>query len=218
MKRFFTGLILIACIISNTNAQISISAYGAASIPSGDFSNYYKTAFGFRGNIFYSSSYNTSFFLHSGYNVWQFNNDKFNDWFHESDGVGNFNLEIPITAIPVLVGIRYSRDVDTNSKIFLEAAAGMYLITTNASGTFTDNTGTYDLGNEKKNYTEFTLHFGGGTTYTLSGNLSLDAVVGLDYITNSEAAKQAKTKNSKEYYESNQVTTLVFCIGLNYKF
>ena len=94
---------------------------------------------------------------------------------------------------------------------------GVYLIKTESSGKFTDNTGTYDLGNEKKNYTEFTIHFGGGTTMSLSSNLSLDAVAFLDFITNSEAAKQAKTNTAKEYYQGNQVTTFVFCIGLNYK-
>jgi hypothetical protein len=217
MKRFFIVLVIIVGFVTNSNAQFGISAYGAAVIPTGNFSDYYNTAFGFRGNIFYSTSENGSYFLQSGYNVWKFNNDKFNDWFKSTGEVGTFSLEIPITAIPLLIGKRLSIDFSSNSKIYLEAGVGVYLIKTESSGKFTDNTGTYDLGNEKKNYTEFTIHFGGGTTMPLSSNLSLDAVAFLDFITNSEAAKQAKTNTAKEYYQGNQVTTFVFCIGLNYK-
>lgn len=217
MKKFFTILLIIFSFISTSNAQFGISAYGAAAIPTGNFSDYYNTAFGLRGNLFYSTDENSSYFLQSGYNVWKFDNDKFNDWFKQSGEVGTFEVEIPITAIPLLIGKRLGIDFSSNSKFFLEAAVGVYLIKTESTGKFTDNTGTYDLGNEKKNYTEFTLHFGGGSTLVLSSNLSLDIFAFLDFITNSEAAKQAKTKSAKEYYQGNQVTTFVFCIGLSYK-
>jgi opacity protein-like surface antigen len=217
MKRFFIVLVIIVGFISNSNAQFGISAYGAAVIPTGNFNDFYNAAFGFRGNLFYSTDENSSYFLQSGYNVWKFDNNKFNNWFKQTGGIGIFEFEIPITAIPLLVGKRLGLDFSSNSKVFLEAAVGVYLIKTESSGKFTDNIGTYNIGNEKKNYTEFTIHFGGGTTMALSSNLSLDAVAFLDFITNSEAAKQARTNTAKEYYQGNQVTTFVFCIGLNYK-
>jgi hypothetical protein len=217
MKKLLPVVLILFGFISNYNAQISISAYGAVSIPTGSFSDYYNTAFGVRGNIFYATSENAQYFLHSGYNVWKFNNDKFNDWFHNSGQTGTFNLQIPNTAIPLLVGARYSVDYNRRAKIFLEAAAGVYLINSNASGKFTDNSGTYDLGTEKKNFTEFSVHIGGGTTMALSGKLRLDAGVYFDVITNSESAKQAKPKNSKEYYEGDKVMALIFCVGLNYQ-
>ena len=128
MKKVFLVIFTIISLSSNLIAQFSISASGAFAIPNGSFSDYYNTAFGLRGNIFYSTSDNASFFLQSGYNVWKFNNDKFNDLFHSSGEVGTFNLEIPITAIPLLLGTRYSFDFNRNSKIYLEAAAGVYLI------------------------------------------------------------------------------------------
>lgn len=218
MKRLIIITSLLINITSISNAQISLSAYGAVSIPTGSFSDYYNSAFGFRGNIFYATSEYSQYFLNTGYNVWKFNNDKFNDWFHNNGGVGTFSLDIPITVVPMLAGARYSVDYNRRTKIFLEAALGVYFITSNASGKFTDNTGTYDAGNEKNNYTEFTLHVGGGTTIVLGSKFSLDIGAYFDVITNSEAAKQAKTKNSKDYYDSSKVTTLIFCAGLNYQF
>ncbi len=217
MKKLLTAVIIILGLASKVNAQLSVSAYGALSIPNGSFSDYYNSAFGVRGNVLYSTGGSFQFILHSGYNVWKFNNEKFNDWFHKESGVGNFNLEIPITAVPLLLGTRYSRDYSGNTKLFLEVAGGVYFITTEASGKFTDNTGTYDLGNDKKNYTEFTVHLGAGLSIALSNRVSLEPGVYFDFITNSEAAKQAKPKNSKEYYEGNQVRTLILCLGFNYR-
>ena len=219
MKRLFSILLIIVGLSSISKGQINLSVFGAASIPSGNFSDYYSTAFGFRGNISYSTSNDVQFFLHSGYNVWKFNNDKYNDAFHSSGGVGTFNLEIPITAIPLLLGTRFSLTYRRYTKVYAEVAGGFYLITTNASGKYSDNTGTYDLGFEKKNYTEFTVHIGGGTIFPLYKKLNIDAGVFFDLITDSEAAKQAKSsKNAKDYYDASTVKTFVFCLGLNYQF
>ena len=218
MKKGALLLFFILFISFSTKAQsgFSISAAGVYSIPTSDFKNLYNSGGGGFGAISYMAQLNTQVLISVGYIQWKVNNDAVNDLLHKQGDTGTLNLNAPVTAIPVLVGLKYfiqSPQVSFRSFILLEA--GIYLLSSKVGGTYNDGVTTYTIPESTEKFNEFALNAGIGMDIPLASKLDVELRTVFAFISDSQAG-QATEKEAKAKNPGNKTVTFVnISAGLN---
>lgn len=218
MKKLLMFIILSFSLISTCFAQFGVGATGYTSIPSGEFSDFYNAGFGGSGRITYFLHNDKQVYFNVGYHQWKFDNSKFNKWFKNNGGVGEFDLDAPVTAIPLLIGLKYIVADFSNLKTYIDVSAGYYLIKAETSGEYKNNGQSLDVGDESENFEELALGIGAGIMIPLAKKLNADIGVKVDFITDSEAVKSSLSDETKDYYKEKNVTTFLIFAGVSYQF
>lgn len=187
MKVLFLILFLSTCIQAQ---KFSVNINGGPAFPTGDFSELWNA--GIEGNLSfgYKIQSNIDLILYTGYGKWGFNNDEFNKLQNTSI---SFNLEVPFTSVPLLVGAKYYFGREA-IKPYTFIYAGVYFLEYTLSGTYTVNNSTFDIPPITEKETETGLAAGAGFLYEVGKGINLDVKAKFNLINDTDAIKEAQNQ------------------------
>lgn len=175
-KLFILVLIfLLSSNIFSQEAKYGFALQGSLNFPTGDFDNYYNTALGGIGGVFYNITKTTRASLLIGYNGWQLDLDAFNKKVKENGNLGRYNIEAPINAIPILADFKVFFSTQSNFSPYLMFEAGVYRITREVYGKYINENGiSSNVTRRVDNSNDASVALGFGVEYPMNENLSFD--------------------------------------------
>ncbi len=170
--------------------KFSASVNAGPAFPTGDFSELWNA--GFEGNVLigYKLQSNIDLILYTGYARWGFNNEGFNEL---QGSQVTFNLDVPLTSIPLLVGAKYYLGTD-DIKPYTFIYAGVFFLEYTLSGSYTINNTKFNITPITEKETETGLAAGAGLLYRISPAINLDVNAKFNLINDTDAIKEAQNQ------------------------
>ena len=215
-------ILLFSVIVSNgQTTKRGIDIKMGYNSPVFNFNDSYDGGLGLNIGILYPFNTNIIFTLNSGYIKWGFDNTAFN-LKNSNDRYTNFNIDAPISIIPITFGIKYFA-TNSNVRPYLSAEFGFFYYSQTANGTYTlvqppSNVGVeYTLPELKDSGFRTMLNFGAGTLVPINNEFSFDFSVKINALLN---AQSVSGSNNSGAVEGNSSTLFYFslAVGVNYYF
>ena len=131
---YISFMILSLSIINGQENRTGIDFKVGYNSPAFNFDDFYEGGLGLSFGVLYPFYDNMQFSLNTGYAKWTFDNTAYN-LKNSNDGYQNFNLEAPITLIPLTLGIKYYA-TDSKVRPYVSAEFGFYYFSQTATGTY----------------------------------------------------------------------------------
>jgi len=222
MKKLFFVLLIIVVMISGTiTAQRKTTGLDiklGIQPPVFYFDDLYNTGYGAYFGGLFPFNKNMQFTLYTGYLSWGFDN-KAMILKYTNDYYTDFDIDAPMTLIPLTIGIKYYA-TSTKVKPYFSADFGFFYYWQNVSGTYTwknpaGNEETYSIGDQNRSGFRTMLSLGGGVTTPLSKMVDLDFQIKMNALYNAQAI--GSPGDGGEFEESSSTLYYVaFMIGINY--
>ncbi len=187
MKRLLLIIVLISTSIIAQKGQYGFTVNGGMNFPTGDFATFYNTSFGGFGGIFYNFSETGRVSAIIGYNSWSVDLDALNEDLTNSGNKGKYNLEAPISAIPILIGIKFFLKTKMTFSPYAMAEGGIYKITREVYGQYISEDGSatpLTPQSDKTNDGAFNIGF--GIEYPINETMHFDINAKYHYILNKD--------------------------------
>jgi len=166
----FVLILSSSLLFAQKNYGISLST--GAYIPVGNINDNYNPSYGFEGGFIFSANRALQLSVNTGYLTFSFDNDGFNN---NNGEQGHYDLEAPLSAIPLTFGLKYLIGDLRNYKPYFGLDAGLYFYNQKISGNYTDKNGVVTrLDDQKINDNDTVLKFAIGLLYKVNRNLYID--------------------------------------------
>jgi hypothetical protein len=185
-----------------------------------NFDDLYEGGVSLNIGVLYTFYPNLQFSLNSGYGKWTFDDSAFN-LKNTNEFYSNFNIDAPLTIIPLTLGVKYYA---SNSKVkpYFSAEFGFFYYTQEASGTYTytDKQGNVTnaiLPELSDSGFRTMLSAGAGVVAPVADNWDLDFQVKMNALFNAQAI--GGNNNSGEVEgASSTMYFITIAGGINYYF
>jgi len=190
--------------------------------PAFNFDDLYESGLGFSVSLLYPFYDNLQFTLSSGYSKWKFDSMAFN-LKYSNEYYLYFNIEAPLTFIPLTFGIKY---YSTNSKVrpYFSAQVGFYYYSQVTSGSYIWTSPVADSNGEPAVIPEIKesgfrpmLNIGAGVTTPINKNLDLDFQVAMHGLYNAQHVSGSNNTSGVDG-ESSTIYFISISGGINYYF
>ncbi len=217
MKRtiYILFLILSVSIINGQDNRTGIDFKVGYNSPAFNFDDFYEGGLGISFGALYPFYENLQFSLNTGYTKWTFDNTAYN-LKNSNDNYADFNLEAPITLIPLTLGIKYYA---TSSKVrpYVSAEFGFYYYTQTATGNYTwVPTGeTFSIPELKDSGFRTMLNIGAGVVAPLNEAWDFDLQIKMNGLFNAQSVSGSNNSGSVEG-TSSTLYYISIMGGINY--
>jgi hypothetical protein len=219
IKKIFLLSILFASAILGQKNLTAIDVKVGYNSSVFNFDDLYEGGVALNVGVLYPFYENLQFSLNTGYGKWSFDNRAFN-LKNTNEFYSNFNIDAPLTIIPITLGIKYYA---TNSKVkpYFSAEFGFFYYSQEASGTYTytpkqgANSETYSLPELSDSGFRTMLNAGAGIVAPISNNLDLDFQVKMNALFNAQAVGGSNNSGEVEG-TSSTMYFLTIAVGVNY--
>ena len=187
MKKILFIIVLLSTSLIAQKGQYGFAVSGGMNIPTGDFANFYNTAFGGFGGIFYNFSETGRVSAIIGYNSWAVDLDAVNENLTNSGNKGKYNLEAPVSAIPILIGIKFFLKTKMTFTPYIMAEGGIYKITREVYGQYINGDGAATpLTPQSDRTNDGAFNVGFGIEYPINETINFDINAKYHYILNKD--------------------------------
>ncbi len=207
MKKVFFALLLLTSIAYSQKGEYGFTVKGGMNFPTGDFANYYNAAFGGFGGIFYNFSETARVSAIIGYNAWSLDLDAFNKDVKKNGNKGSYNIEAPISAIPILVNVKYFPKTEMSFKPYLLLEGGVYKITREVYGKYINESGvSSNVTRRSDKTTDGSISLGIGVEYPINEVMNFDISSRYHYIFNEDVHNLGNEGYATSYSTSNFIS------------
>ena len=185
--------------------------------PAFNFDDFYEGGLGISFGMLYPFYDNLQFSLNTGYTKWTFDNQAYN-LKNSNDSYSDFNLDAPITLIPLTLGIKYYA-TDSKVRPYFSAEFGFFYFKQTANGTYTyvpDNA-TYKIPELKDSGFRTMLNVGAGVAVPLDKDWDLDFQIKMNGLFNAQSVSGSNNSGSVEG-SSSTLYYVSIAGGINYYF
>jgi len=185
--------------------------------PAFNFDDFYEGGLGMSFGMLYPFYENLQFSLNTGYTKWTFDNQAFN-LKNSNDNYSDFNIDAPITLIPLTLGIKYYA---TNSKVrpYFSAEFGFFYFKQKATGTYTwvQSGETFKIPELEDSGFRTMLNIGAGVAVPLDKDWDLDFQIKMNGLFNAQSVSGSNNSGSVEG-TSSTLYYISIAGGINYYF
>jgi len=224
MKKKKILLLLLLCfgsVIIGQNSKTGIDFKVGFNSPVFNFDDFYEGGLGMNFGVLYPFYDNLQFTLNTGYAKWTFDNNAYN-LKNSNENYSDFDLEAPITLIPLTLGIKYYA---TNSKVrpYFSAEFGFYYYKQSTTGTYTwtPKPGTpgetFSIPELNDSGFRTMLNLGAGVVAPVSKDWELDFQVKMNGLFNAQTVSGSNNSGATEG-TSSTMYYLTIAGGINYYF
>lgn len=184
MRKIVVVLLLsvTSVMFAQDKSKLSTTLNAGLAFPSGDFGNVYNTGFGGELSIAYNLEWNSQLYASLGYSHWSINNDNLNN---NSTAPGIYDVKAPVTALPVLLGVRWFWQQE-NFAPYLLIEGGIYNYSLEVSGTYTNNGTVTIIRPKDETYRESSFNIGLGGIWQLNDDVDLDIKARYHFVSSSK--------------------------------
>ena len=215
MKRiiYILFMIISVSIINGQDSRTGIDFKVGYNSPAFNFDDFYEGGLGISFGVLYPFYDNLQFSLNTGYTKWTFDNTAYN-LKNSNDNYSDFNLEAPITLIPLTLGIKYYA---TSSKVrpYVSAEFGFYYYSQTATGTYKYDQTTYAIPELNDSGFRTMLNVGAGVVAPLSKDWDFDLQVKMNGLFNAQSVSGSNNSGSVEGSSSTLYYVSIMG-GINY--
>jgi len=183
MKKIILVFMIITTSLFAQKGEYGFLIEGGMNFPAGDFNNYYNSSFGGSGGIFYNFSETGRVSATIGYNSWAIDLDALNEDVKDNGNTGSYNIEAPITAIPILINVKYFLKTEMSFTPFLLAEGGIYKITREVYGKYIYEDGSsLSVTPQYDKTTNGSLNVGFGFEFPINEVMNFDVIARYHYL------------------------------------
>lgn len=208
-------MILSLSIINGQDNRTGIDFKVGYNSPAFNFDDFYEGGLGISFGVLYPFYDNLQFSLNTGYAKWTFDNAAYN-LKNSNDDYSDFDIEAPITLIPLTLGIKYYA---TSSKVrpYVSAEFGFYYYKQKASGTYTwiPSGETYSIPELNDSGFKTMLNVGAGVVAPLSKDWDFDLQIKMNGLFNAQSVGGSNNSGSVEG-TSSTLYYISIMGGINY--
>jgi hypothetical protein len=207
MKKILLIILLLATSLFAQKAQYGFTVSGGMSFPTDDFTNFYNASFGGFGGVFYNFSETGRVSATIGYNGWSVDLDALNENLANSGNTGKYNLEAPISAIPILIGVKFFFKTKMSFTPYVMAEGGIYKITREVYGQYINEDGSsIALTPQSEKSTDGALNIGFGIEYPINETMNFDINASYHYILNKDVYNLGDAGYASSYSTTNFIS------------
>ncbi len=213
MKKIFFTLLLLSSFLLAQKGEYGFTVKGGMNFPTGDFANYYNASFGGFGGIFYNFSETARVSAIIGYNTWALDLDAFNEDVKKNGNKGDYNIEAPINAIPMLINVKFFPKTEMSFKPYFLLEGGIYKITRDAYGKYINESGvSNNITKRSDKTTDGCITLGLGIEYPINEVMNFDISSRYHYIFNEDIHNLGTEGYATSYSTSHFISVYA---GLN---
>jgi len=214
MKNTIFILILFTTSLFAQEGEYGFTIKGGMNFPVGDFDNYYNASFGGFGGVFYNFSETGRVSATIGYNAWSLDLDALNEDVKNNGNTGSYNIEAPVSAIPILINVKFFLKTETSFSPYLLFEGGVYKITREVYGKYINEDGTSNsITPRSDKTTNGSINLGLGIDYPLNEIINLDISARYHYLLNEDVYNLGDVGGSVSSYST--INFISVYAGLN---
>jgi len=204
MKKIITIIIFLSATVFAQKGQYGFTIEGGMNFPTGDFNNFYNPEFGGFGGLFYNFSDAGRVTATVGYNGWSLDLDALNQSAKENGNTGSYNIEAPISAIPILINVKYFLRSSSQITPYIMLEGGIYKITREIYGQYIDENNNSDkITPQTDNSTDGSINLGMGIEYPINEIMNFNFSARYHFILNKSVHNLGDYGYSAEYSTNN---------------
>lgn len=215
MKNLISSITLIVVFSFTLFAQeeepFGVTLNAGFAFPLGDYGKIYNAGLSTEFVFSYDLEWNTNFYAVLGYTRWTLDNEAFNKNY---SGSGKFDIKAPISAMPVLVGIRWFWEHEKYAPYVL-IEGGIYNYSREVSGTYLENGIVSPIRPKDDTFRETTFNFGIGGIWRLNEDIDLDVKARYHLVSDSNTYNYGDTGYDYRVSTSKFISVLA---GVQFKF
>jgi len=214
-------LILTVTIANGQNKRTGIDFKVGYNSPVFNFDDFYEGGLGMSFGVLYPFYDNMQFSLNTGYAKWTFDNTAYN-LKNSNDNYSEFNIDAPITLIPLTLGIKYYA-TDSKVRPYFSAEFGFYYYSQKATGTYTwtakpgTSGETFAIPELKDSGFRTMLNVGAGVITPVAKDWDLDLQIKMNGLFGAQSVTGSNNSGSVEG-SSSTLYYITIGAGINYYF
>lgn len=207
MKKAIYILILFTTSLFAQEGKYGFTIKGGLNFPVGDFSNYYNASFGGFGGVFYNFSETGRVSATIGYNAWSLDLDALNEDVKNNGNPGSYNIEAPISAIPILINVKFFLKTEMILKPYFLLEGGIYKITREVYGKYINEDGSSSsITRRSDKTTNGSINLGLGFEYPINEIINLDISARYHYLLHEDVYNFGEAGYASSYSTINFVS------------
>jgi len=187
MKKTIFILIIFTASLFAQEGEYGFTINGGMNFPTSDFANYYNASFGGFGGVFYNFSETGRVSATIRYNSWSLDLDALNEDVKNNGNTGSYNIEAPISAIPILINVKFFLKTEMSFTPYLLLEGGVYKITREVYGKYINEDGASSSVTPRSDKTtDGSINLGLGIEYPINEIINLDISARYHYLLNED--------------------------------
>jgi len=189
MKKFIIifCLLIFSGTVFSQQADYGFTIKGGANFPTGEFANFYNAGFGAMGGLFYNINTTTRISFIVGYNSWALDLDALNEELHNVGNPGNYDIEAPISSIPILLNVKFFWRKNDKFHPYVVLEGGVYKTSKEVYGRYISEDGeSLKLNPTDVSTTDGSFNAGLGFEYPLNDVITFDVSARYHWVMNED--------------------------------